>query len=297
MSHVSGLRFFMSWFAGKKKILNFLLPLILALVFFSLSSQTARRARWYESALLNLLTPFELVVTSISNAVASVWDGYVVLIGVAQDNERLRRTNATLEGQLVRTEEMRQENERLRSLLAYKEAMSYPTVVAEVIANDPRSEFKSVTINKGIRDGVDTLMPVIGPKGLVGRIGRVFSRTAQVLLITDPNSAVDVFIERSRARAVLVGAARRTQLRAGYYLSRLEYLTRVSDVKEGDVVVTSGFDQIYPAGIPVGSLHDVIASRYGVFQEADVVPFEDFPEVTEVLVLLKPPSHLRPGGS
>lgn len=278
----------MRWFAGKKKLLNFLLPLTVALVFFSLSSQSAKRATWYESALLNLLAPFEAVVTHVSNFASSVWSGYVGLIGVEKENQQLKQANAKLEGQLSGEEEIRQENERLRDLLNYKSTVPYQTVVARVIANDPRSEFKSFTINKGFKDGVNVLMPVIGPKGLVGRVGLISSHIAQVLLITDPNSAVDVVIQRSRARGLLVGTARRTELRAGSaFLSRLEYLRRVSDVQEGDIVVTSGFDQIYPPGIPVGTLHDVVSSRYGVFQEADVVPFEDFPSTQEVLVLLK----------
>ncbi len=278
----------MSWFAGKKKLLNFLIPLIVALVFFSLASQKASRARWYESALLNLLTPFEVVVTNISELGGSVWNGYISLVGVEKENQQLKQVNARLEGLLTNAQETRQENERLRELLSYKETLPYETVVARVIANDPRSEFKSFTINKGLKDGVDVLMPVIGPRGLVGRVGLASSHIAQVLLITDPNSSVDVIIQRSRARGLLVGTARRTELRGGSaFISRLEYLRRVSDVQEGDVVVTSGFDQIYPPGIAIGTLHDVVSSRYGVFQEADVVPFEDFQSTQEVLVLLK----------
>jgi len=278
----------MSWFAGKKKVLNFLLPLIVALIFFSLSSQTASRATWYESALLNLLTPFESVVTHVSGFFGSIWNGYVALVGAQKQNQALKKVNAALEGKLIQSEEIKQENERLRELLNYKETVPYKTVVAQIIANDPRSEFKSITIDKGQRDGIDVLMPVIGPKGLVGRVGLISYRTAQILLITDPNSAVDVVMQRSRARGLLVGTARKTELKAGtIFLSRLEYLRRVSDVEEGDVVVTSGFDQIYPPGIPVGTLHDVVSSRYGVFQEADVVPFEDFQSTQEVIVLLK----------
>lgn len=278
----------MSWFAGKKKILNFVLPLLLALIFFSLSTQTARRATWYESALLNILAPFETVVTSVSHFMGSIWSGYIGLVGAQKENRALKDDNARLQGTVLSTEEIKQENERLRELLNYKGSVPYQSVVARVIANDPRSEFKSITIDKGYKDGIDVFMPVIGPKGLVGRIGLVSAGHAQVLLISDPNSSVDVLIQRSRARGLLVGTSRRTELRAGStFLSRIEYLRRVSDVVEGDVVVTSGFDQVYPPGIPVGTLNNVISSRYGVFQEADVVPFEEFPSIQEVLVLLK----------
>jgi len=277
----------MSWFSGKRRILNFILPLILALVFFSLTSQRARRATWYESALLNVVSPLQWVVTSIWESAGSVWNNYIWLIGVSDQNRKLSRENASLSGRLIRMEEVKRENERLRQLLNYKSATPYETVVSRVIANDPRAEFKSITIDKGAKDGLEVLMPVIGSKGLVGRIGKLSSGRAQVLLITDPNSAVDVIVQRSRARALLVGTARKTELKTAYYISRLEYLRRVSDVKDDDVVVTSGFDQVYPPGIPVGTINEVVGSNYGVFKSADVVPFEDFAELSEVLVLLK----------
>jgi rod shape-determining protein MreC len=277
----------MSWFSGKKRVLNFIFPLILALVFFSLTSQRARRATWYESALLNIVSPLQWAATSVWDSAGSVWNSYIWLVGISDENRKLRKENASLKGQIIRMEEVKRENERLRSLLNYKSATPYPTVVGRVIANDPRAEFKSITIDKGSKDGLEVLMPVIGPKGLVGRIGRLSSHMAQVLLITDPNSAVDVIVQRSRARALLVGTAKKTELKTAYYISRLEYLRRVSDVKDEDVVVTSGFDQIYPPGIPVGTIHNVVGSNYGVFKSADVAPFEDFAELGEVIVLLK----------
>ncbi len=243
---------------------------------------------WYESALLNIISPLQWVTTSTLNFVCSIWNKYIWLTDVSDENKRLRSENAQLKNRLIAMEEIKRENERLRLLLNYKETMPYATVVGRVIANDPRAEFKSITIDKGLKDGLQVLMPVIGPNGLVGKIGRLSSHWAQVLLITDPNSAVDVMVQRSRARAILVGTAKRTELKGGYYISRLEYLKRVSDIEENDVVVTSGFDQIYPPGIPVGTVHDVVGSNYGVFKSADVIPFEDFAQLDEVIVLLKP---------
>ncbi|MFH1874913.1 MAG: rod shape-determining protein MreC [Pseudomonadota bacterium] len=277
----------MRWFSGKRKILNFIIPLVLALIFFSLSSSRARSASWYESAILNLLSPIQGVVSFLSNRLGSVWDKYFYLVEVSEQNKELIKDNARLQSELIRQEDVIHENQRLRSLLEYKQAISYPTKVARVIANDPRADFKSITINKGRKHGVKPLMPVIGSKGLVGHVGKVATYSAQVLLIIDPNSAVDVLDQRSRAAAVLIGTAKKTELKAGAYISRLEYLRRVSDIKESDIIVTSGFDQVYPRGIPVGTIHNIVETSYGVFQEAEVVPFENFAELEEVLVILK----------
>jgi len=284
----------MALFQRKARLLPFLIPLLLFLAFFSLTTGGARRAPWYEEAIWNLITPPQRLFTAISGGVNGVWKHYIALVGAQEENDLLKRRMAVLEGDIIRNAEVAEENSRLRDLLMYHDVFPQRTIMARVIANDPRAEFKSLTINRGVDDGVRPLMPVVGPKGLVGRVGKVDSNSARVLLIIDPNSAVDVLIQRSRARGLLEGVARRTELRPGYYLTRLEYLRRISDVRDGDVVVTSGFDRVFPPGIPVGTVHDILKSRHGVFLDANVVPFENMAELQEVLVLL---SQVNPAGA
>jgi len=276
----------MALVSRKKSKLRLLIPMALIVVFLALAPQTQRRAPWYEQLFANVLAPIQWIFTKTGGSINSVWDGYIALVGTKKENKKLVEENAVLRGEILRSEEIKQENERLRSLLGYQEAFSVPTVSARVIANDPRAEFKSFIIDHGIKDGVDLFMPVVGPRGLVGRVGRVSRSSSQVLLLNDPNSAVDVMDQRSRVRGLLVGAISYTELKSGFYLTRIEYLRGMSDVKEGDVVVTSGLDQVFPPGLPVGTIHNVKNSKYGVFQEAEVVPFENFQELQEVVVLL-----------
>lgn len=278
----------MALFFRKRKIAAFLLPILLALIFFSFTSTKMRRAPWYKEAAWNLVAPPQMLLSGIREGIVGAWQRYVALIGVEKEREELANRVATLEGELARSMEVEQENERLRSLLSYHDAFPQETVVATVIANDPRAEFKSITINRGTDDGIKPLMPVVGPKGLVGKVGTVGRGFARVLLVTDPNSAVDALVQRSRARGLVVGAAWRAELESGYYIARLEYLRRVSDIRDGDVVVTSGFDQVFPPGIPIGTVRDVGTSRYGVFTKADVIPFEDMSELQQVLVIKSP---------
>ncbi len=275
----------MAFLSRKRHLLPFLIPLLLALVFFSLTAETARRAPWYVEVFWNLLTPPQRIVTGMSDTAHGAWRHYVALMGAQRESERLGRTVAELQGEVVRLNEVRQENDRLRALLAFQETIPQRTIVARVIANDPRAEFKSIMISRGARDGIEPLMPVVGPRGLVGRVGEVAARTSRVLLIVDPNSAVDAMVQRSRARGLIVGALLRTEFKHGFYLARLEYLRRVSDIRDGDVVVTSGLDRVFPPGIPVGTVSEVSTSRYGVFTEATVVPFENMAELQEVLVI------------
>jgi rod shape-determining protein MreC len=272
-------------FSRKRKIVAFVLPLLLALTFFSFTSNKMRRAPWYKEAAWNLVAPPQMLFTGVRDGIKGSWHRYVALVGIEREREALTKRVASLEGELARCVEVDKENERLRSLLSYQDAFPQETVVATVIANDPRAEFKSITINRGTEDGIRPLMPVVGPKGLVGKVGTVGRGYARILLVTDPNSAVDGLVQRSRARGIVVGAAWRAELESGYYIAKLEYLRRVSDIRDGDVVVTSGFDQVFPPGIPIGTVRDVGTSRYGVFTKADVIPFEDMAELQQVLVI------------
>lgn len=274
----------MSLFRRRAKFASFLIPFVVFLIFFSLSTSGARRAPWYEEALWNIVSPPLKLFSAVGSGVKGVWDHYFMLVGASEENDLLKTKVAELEGNLVRIEEISQENSRLRELLSYVETYGRKGVAAKVIANDLRAEFKSIVINKGAKDGIKPFMPVIGPKGLVGRVGEVYRGSSRVLLITDPNSAVDVLVQRSRARGVLVGFAKRTKLRPSFYLTRIEYLRRISDIKDDDVIITSGFDGVFPSGIPVGTAQDLEKSRYGIFLDATVVPFENMAELQDVLV-------------
>ena len=147
------------------------------------------------------------------------------------------------------------------------------------------AEFKTLTIDKGHNNGLKKNMVVIGPGGLVGHIGQLGSSEARILLISDPNSVVDVIIQRSGTRALLAGTSRGLSARPFFSLTRLEYLRRTSDVKNGDVVITSGLDRIFPTGIPVGTIVGIEEQKTGIFKGADVVPFVDLAHVKEVLVV------------
>lgn len=271
---------------SKRRYLRFFIPLILAIIFFGLVPHTARRASWYEEVFWNIMAPPQYLMSLISNGIGGVWKGYVALVGVDEENQVLKAKVASLEGDIMKFEETEKENERLRGLLAFSDKIKGEKLVARVVANDPRSEFKSITIDKGSADGIEPLMPVVGPRGLVGKVGRVMHGYSRVLLITDPNSAVDVFDERSRSRGLLVGTATHTQFKHSYFLTRFEYLKRGIDIATDDVVVTSGFDEVYPPGIPVGTVAEVKDVSLGVFTDVEVVPFEDTAQLEEVIVLL-----------
>lgn len=192
-----------------------------------------------------------------------------------------------LQQKQIQYEEMAGELKRLRSLLDLKQREWPGTIAARVIAMDPRAEFRSLRIDKGSNDGVVADMPVIAIDGLVGKVGPVFKGESIILLIADPASHVDVVVQRSRVRGLLIGASfgMRSKLQPGFLMTRLEYVAGESDVQNADIVVTSGFDRLFPKGILVGEVEGIKENKYGIFLKARVIPAVDFSKLEEVLVL------------
>jgi rod shape-determining protein MreC len=149
-------------------------------------------------------------------------------------------------------------------------------IAAEVIGQDPSSWFKSVTLNKGEKDGVRKGMAVISPEGVIGQILKTAPHYSTVLLITDYNSAIDSIIQRTRAKAIVEGK--------GENRCQLKYLLRTEEVMVGDVVVTSGLSGNFPKGLMMGEVRKV-EKGHGVFQYAELVPSVDLTKLEEVLVI------------
>jgi len=261
--------------------------LFLAAVFTAIAFPNFERAHWYRQVMNTVASPFQTGATVVGGEATGVWSHYISLVNASKENEELKKQLAEAHAQLVIYEQVKNENSHLTELLQMSKSIKVEGIGARVIANDVMSEFKTVTIDKGARDGIKKNMVVMGPGGLVGRIGQVTETTSRVFLISDPNSAVDVFVERSKARALLVGTSHSSEMRPFFSLSRLEYLRRQSDVKNGDVLITSGLDQLFPPNIPVGTVMGLELTESGIFNSADVVPFVDLTGVKEVLVVTK----------
>lgn len=245
-----------------------------------------RDAHWYESFVLAVLSPFQRAISFTGETAKGLVNGYIFLLGVSEENEELRSLNRQLAYKTLLLEDVSSENERLRRLLKMSESFSWETIAAEVIGYNPRSEFRLLTINRGSRHGLKKRMPVVSAEGLVGQIYRVAPSSSQVLLLTDPTSAVDARTERKGARGLVVGKVLTTQWNRSIYLTALEFVDRVSPIEQGDQLVTTGLDGIFPAGIPVGRISQVKVDTQGIFKEAQVVPSVEPMALQEVLIIL-----------
>ena len=257
----------------------------LAVLLTSLAFPNFERFHWYSQLGMTMISPLQSSLTKISGFFGGAWRHYIAISDAAIENEKLKFDLAEAKRRMIEMEDVRKENNNLHELLSMSSSLKKEGFGARVIASDVTAEFKTVTIDKGFNQGARKNMVVIGPGGLVGRIGKVANSESVVLLIADPNSAVDVTVQRTGARALLVGTSMETELKPFYSLSRLEYLRLVSNVADGDVVITSGLDKLFPFGIPVGTLNKVQNQSSGVFKGADVIPFVDLAQVKNVMVL------------
>lgn len=257
----------------------------LAIFFTSLAFPNFERVHWYRQIVMTVVSPPQKLITGVSGFFRNTWNHYIALANKAAENDRLKAKLAEIESMVISLEETKRENERLREMVSMSGRLKRDGIGAKVIASNVLAEFKTVTIDKGADDGLRKNMAVIGPGGLVGKIGQIVSSgEAIVMLISDPNSSADVFVGNGEARAILVGTSGSASIRPFYSLSRLEYLKKTSGVKTGDVVITSGLDRLFPAGIPVGTITSVEETS-GIFKNAEVVPFVDLSRLKEVVVL------------
>jgi len=262
------------------------LLLLFALVLMSLRAKQREGVEFFDALLMEVCSPFQKAATLVIKTVQGTFTQYVYLVNLGKENRMLKQKIAELQGESHQMKEMKLANERLRQLLQFREKNSPSMIGAEVIGQDPSSWFKSVTINKGERDGVEKGMAVISPAGVIGQILKTAPHYATVLLLTDYNSAIDSIVQRTRAKTIVEGK--------GENRCQLKYLLRAEEVAVGDIVVTSGLGGNFPKGLMVGEVKKVDKKGHGVFQYAELVPSVDMTRLEEVFVVMEPPQPAHP---
>ncbi len=247
--------------------------------------------RYYFPGPANVITtftgPFQEIVSKAIRFSRDIWYQYFFLVSVGQTNERLEAAMGECVASQNRCVELALSNSRLRSLLNFRQQQPDRLVAAEVIGKDPSAWYKSVVIDKGLSDGVSAGRPVLMAEGVVGMVTQAANHYATVLLVIDQNSAVDALIQSNRARGVVKGLSADT--------CRLLYVLRKHEVMEGDLVISSGLDGVFPKGLRIGSVMGVEKTNTGVFQAIQLRPFVNFEKLEEVMVLLSADADLDAG--
>lgn len=247
-----------------------------------LMSLTAKNPDNEESLLRTwTLTVFSPVIKA-GDAVLSGISGTVGGIGelrrASKENVALREEVERLTAELNETREKAAQLESLRSAYGLEGTPAYQRVNATVIARDTSLWFKRLTIDKGTLDGVKRNMPVVTAQGIVGRVISVGPNFAQIQVITDSNAGAGVMLQGTRAPGVLKGLNNaRCEIRN---------INSTEEVNEGDKVVTTGLDRIYPKGLVVGTIERVENDANGPWKKIIVNPAAAVDRVENVFVLL-----------
>jgi rod shape-determining protein MreC len=254
-------------------------------------------------ALLRITAPLETGVSWVIEGIGGTWSRYVALVDVEAENRELREDNERLRKELAAMARQAYDVAALEDLAAVKKRTPADTLGARVVGAPLSPQFRvlRLKIDRGNRE-VASGMPVITSDGPVGRVDKVYGDYADVVLISDPSSRIDIVIHPSGqaaqsggARGLLVGMGR-----PGSYACKIEWLERQragpgpdAKVKVGDEVVTTGLGASFPAGLVVGKISKIIGDD-GMFQSVEVVPTVDVSRVRAVMVLLAPPPPTDP---
>lgn len=267
------------------------LVVLTALIFFQLiliSTQVplGYGENYFEKAVFSVFSPVQHGILSLFRSIGEFWENYFYLQNVQSQNRKMKDEMFFLrqENNLLRNAlgNLRSAKEIEESLLRLHENI----LVAQVIGFDASNFFKSAVINKGSLDGLRKDMIVLDKNGsLVGRIiNPIALKESRVQLITDNESGVGVFSQSKEVMGILSGDDK------GYCF--LEYIhVTTEDIYEGEDIITSGKDGLYPSGIKVGKIVSITTTT-SLFKQVKVEPYFDIRDLDQVAVIMRDPMEI-----
>lgn len=261
------------------------LLLAVPMAFLSANLKNPSKVNFFDRLILGASSPIQRGVGWVVDGVADAWHDYVWLVDVQKENDELVRENAALRVALGDASARAKDSAALAGLLELRARVPSPTRAARVVAvgASPYFRVSRLVLDRGEGE-VTPGMAVIATAGVVGRIQRVYGSYADVVLAVDPQSSIDIVVPRATSRGVMKGLGGDND-----YACKIEYLLRSEEVREGDVVVTSGLGGVFPKDLPVGTIRKIEKKEYGMYQEVEVAPSVDFSHLGAVLVILSPP--------
>jgi rod shape-determining protein MreC len=256
----------------KKKLLLFLF------VITALSLMTYQSNRKPLLPLKSVSNTFNFFYDMKNSLVQSVKEPFRRMFLREEENLKLKAEISKMLGEQQKCREAVLENKSLREILSLKDREQKYVTAARVIGRSIDQWSNTVILDKGLSDGVMKDMIAITDKGLVGKISDASSSYSHLLLLTDINFSAAARLQESRTEGVLSGT--------GYRNCQLRYVPYEEEVKKGAVVITSGLDEHFPPGIPIGFISQVNKQVFGFFQYLEVAPFVDNAK-TEVVAIIK----------
>ena len=262
-----------------KKFWIWVVLIFILLFFMSLNQEKSGNWNPIERVVVEITAPFQKFYYNTINGLQNIWFKYFYLIDVREENIRLKEEIKSLKIENYQYQELLATYRRLQELLQFTETTDQTVVAAQVIGKDPSGLFETVMIDKGRNSGLSVNMPVVNADGIVGRLVSVSDNYSKVLLLIDQNSAVDCIMQRSRDKGIVKGFSAKTCI--------MDYVLKTSDIRVGDIVVTSGLGGVFPKGVPVGKIDEIQEPSDELFMDIKITPNVDFSKLEELLVILK----------
>lgn len=240
--------------------------------------EDVRQVSLLRSWAMGVAGPVERTTYGMNRGLQYLWFNYMDLRGAREQNAALRDEVARLRLEQAAFAQDAAEGRRLGILLAFKQQYVSSTVAAQIIGTSGSDRSQVLWINKGSADGLRPEQAVITPEGVVGKLRDVMPHTAQLLLISDPNSGAGAILASSRMRGIVRGTA------SGEV--EINNLTSDDRIKPGEQVITSGGDQVYPRGLPVGVITSVeLDPKHQPYTRIRLRPAAHLRQLDEVLVI------------
>ena len=233
---------------------------------------------FFESIVVWFFSPIQNLFTSATDSISDVFDHYLFLVEVSKENDRLL---LGLDRLSKKNNELLERNkllERSANLTEFLREDERPFVVAKIIGYDATQWSKVVFINRGTDHKVEKNLSVVTDAGVVGHVIHASFKSSKVLLITDSRSAIDSLFQETRKSGITVGT--------GEDICEMKFVPISAKVSIGDKVISSGLGGVFPKGLMVGTVVDIVKQDHELFQDIMVFPSVDLSNMEEVLVLL-----------
>ncbi len=256
-------------------IIAVLIPLIL---YVALTSIGRREFNMPHRLALEVMGPVQGTFAKSMSFVSGIWQHYISLTKVAVDNDRLRREIDKYRQKNAEFREAAALNGQLQKLLDLDKRLKLPTVTARIVGRDPSLWFKTLTIDKGSTSGISAGMAAVTPDGVAGQVINTSPHYAKIMAATDPNSAIDAIVQDNRLQGIIKGDGQNYRLR---------YVLKNSLVKVNDTIITSGLGGVFPKGLVIGTVSNVLRARRGMFLQIKVKPSINLHHLEYLTIILR----------
>ena len=264
----------------RKHFIGFLASiLIFSLVLMTVNVRYEKSNLFFESIVVWFFSPIQNLLTSTTSYVSDAFDHYFFLVETSKENDRLLLKVNLLSKKNNELIERNKLLERSDNLIEFLDKDERPFVIAKVIGYDATQWSKVIFINRGTNHKVQKNSSVMNNAGVIGHVIHSSPNSSKVLLITDGRSAVDSLFQETRESGITVGT--------GENICEMKFVPISAKINLGDKVISSGLGGVFPKGLVVGRVVDIVKKNQELFQDIMVEPSADLSNIEEVIVLLR----------